>query len=223
MGAVEIRTVKDHDLAGPYAGAQLPGPGVIMIARGVDDGEAWQEALQVEPQVALSRRLAAAMLGPVHAGGDQLNGRRVDYVDHPAEAVGEASPARAKARLDRLQMGQDLPKEPLGHGGVPDLVGVGKAIAARWCGAADPGKPALVVAKCIADVVEADGVGQLGVEHGHDVAPGAEGTGLKVDPVVAGQFSDKMARDEIAKLREDAELTPGWGCPSNGCFFHTAR
>lgn len=53
------------------------------------------------------------------------------------------------------------------------------------------------------------------------MAPSAEGPCLGVYAVLPGQFSDKMPRDEIAKLSQNAQLTSGWSCPPMVCFFHT--
>ena len=44
-----------------------------------------------------------------------------------------------------------------------------------------------MMAQGSADVVAPDGVRELGVEHGHDMALGAESAGLGVDPAIAGQ------------------------------------
>lgn len=53
----------------------------------VDEHEHGQEALEVEPHVAFGGGLAAAVFGPIHAGGHQLDRGGVDDVDGGAEAV----------------------------------------------------------------------------------------------------------------------------------------
>ena len=208
---------------GADAGAHLPGTGVVVVASGVDDGEAGQQALQIEPEMALGGRLAAAVLGPVHARGDQLDGRGIDNVDGALESVGQALAAGpgAEAWLNALKVIEHAPEQLLGHGCVADLVGVGKPVPARRSRCADPRQPPAVVAQAVADVIESDGVGQLAVEHGDHMAPGAEGPGLGVHAMFPRQFPDQMARDEVAKLGQNAEFAPGWSCPPMVCFFHT--
>ncbi len=60
-----------------------------MFAGGVHEGEARQEGLQIEPDMALGGGFAAAMFGPVQTAGDQLNGGRVHDMNHPLETEGE--------------------------------------------------------------------------------------------------------------------------------------
>jgi hypothetical protein len=59
------------------------------------------------------------------------------------------------------------------------------------------------------------------IGHGHNVTPSAERAGLRIDAMFPRQFSDKMARDEVAKLGQNTDFASGWGCPSPVCFFHT--
>ena len=218
-----VGPVEDDDLPGADAGADLAGTGRVIVAGGVDDGEARQEALEVQPEVALGGGLAPPVLGPIQTRGNELNGGGVDHMDDALEATGqafEASPG-TELRLDRLQMGKHRPEELLGHRRVAMLVSVRESVAAGRGGAPDTRQPADMVAQGVAHVVEADRVGQLGVEHGDHVATSREGPGLGLHPAGLRQFSDEMAGDEIAKLGQDTELASGWGCPSPVCFFHT--
>src|SRR5437016_3960651 len=105
---------------------------------------------------------------------------------------------------------QDAPEQLLRHGGIANFVGVGKAVAAGRSRSPDPGQPAGMVPERVADVVQSDRVGQLAVQHGYDVAPRTEGPGPVFDAMLAGQFLDHMAGDEIAKLGQNAEFAPGW-------------
>ena len=223
VGEVDVGPVEDDDLPGADAGADLAGTGRVIVAGGVDDGEARQEALEVQPEVALGGGLAPPVLGPIQTRGNELNGGGVDHMDDALEATGqafEASPG-TELRLDRLQMGKHRPEELLGHRRVAMFVSVRESVAAGRGGAPDARQPADMVAQGVAHVVEADRVGQLGVEHGDHVAPSREGPGLGLHPAGLRQFSDEMAGDEIAKLGQDTELASGWGCPSPVCFFHT--
>jgi len=173
--------------------------------------------------VALGGSLAPTMLRPVQTRGDELNGGGVDHVDDALEAAGqtlEAAPG-AELRLERLQMGQHRPEEPLGHRRVAVFVRVREAVAAGRGGAANPGQPAGMVMRGVADVVQADCVGQLRVEHGHHMAPRAERARLGLDAGFPRQFSDQMAGYEIAKLSQDTELASGWSWSFPGFIFHT--
>lgn len=67
MEEVHVGLVEDHDLALRDDGADLAGALVVVMARGVHDGEGGQEAVEIEPQVHLGRRLAPPVLRPVHA------------------------------------------------------------------------------------------------------------------------------------------------------------
>ena len=222
MGEVEVRAVKQNDLPGADAGAHLPGAGVVVVPRGVDDRKARQQAVQIEAQVALGGRLSPAVLGPAHAGGDQLNGGGIHDVDRLPKPVGQARAlAGAEAWLHAAQVRQDSPEELLRHAGIADLIGMREAVFAGWGCAPNAREPADMMTQAVADVVQADGVGQLAVKQGDHVAPGAEGPGLGFHAVFPGQLLHRMPRDEIAKLSEHAQLGLGWSCPPKVCFFHT--
>jgi hypothetical protein len=116
------------------------------------------------------------MLRPVHARGHKLDGRRVDDVNGLAKAVGNsfaAAPA-SKAGTDALQMRQHLPEKLLGQLRLALLAGVREAVAAGMRGSANRGERATVQAQPIADVIEPDAVGELGIEQRNDMTPGRE-------------------------------------------------
>ncbi len=58
-----------------------------------------------------------------------------------------------------------------------------------------------MVGKAIADVVQAQRVGQMGIDHGNDMACGAERTGL--DPVLPGKVFDDSVRYPACNLGEN--------------------
>jgi len=62
----------------------------------------------------------------------------------------------------------------------------------------------------ITNVVETDGMGELGVEQTHDMAPRGEAAGLFVHLVLSGQTPHKMGWNELAELRENADSRFGW-------------
>jgi len=174
----------------------------------VDEDEQWQEALEVEPHVAFGGGLAAAVLGPVHAGGHQLDRCGVDDVDGFAKAVERPLGAlgTGKARGEVFEGLEHGPEELLGELGAAVFSGMGEAVSARRGGPADRRKRAAVNPQGVAHIVESDGVGELGIEHGHNMAPGREAAAELVDTGLPGQLGDKALRNEIAKLAQAAEF-----------------
>lgn len=64
-------------------------------------------------------------------------------------------------------------------------------------------------AQAVTDVVEADGVGELGVEQRDDMAPVTEGPSETFQQV-AGQLGDQVGRNQMAKLPQHGQLGTGW-------------
>ena len=56
--------------------------------------------------------------------------------------------------------------------------------------------------EAVADFVETDGMGELGVEQCHNVIPRTEGARLLVDTVFPRGFRDEVLRNELAKLTQ---------------------
>jgi hypothetical protein len=67
-----------------------------------------------------------------------------------------------------------------------------------------------VIAQGIADIVEADGMTELGEEQTHDVTPRSERARLFVDAVLAGKSGDQVGRNELAELSQDRQLRFDW-------------
>jgi len=63
--------------------------------------------------------------------------------------------------------------------------------------------------QAIADVVQSDGVRELGVEQGDHMTPRGEGARVFVQAVLAGQFRDHVAGNVCANLIQCAKLRPG--------------
>jgi hypothetical protein len=63
-----------------------------------------------------------------------------------------------------------------------------------------------VQSETIANVVETDGVSELGVEKTNNVTPWGEASRLLVDFVLGGETTDEMSWNELAELRENADL-----------------
>ena len=182
-----------------------------MFAGRVPDGAPGPEGLQVQPPVALGGRRAPAMLGPVQAAGDPLNGGGVHQMDPPLEPEGQAGPpAAAEARLERLQMFQLRPEQVLGQWGVPFPVGVREGVLVRRGRAPDRRQRTGVPLPRVADLVEPQRGGQLGVEQTHRVSPRAEGAGVLLHAALPGQMRHQVRGNEIAELAPQGELAARW-------------
>ena len=70
--------------------------------------------------------------------------------------------------------------------------------------------------KPVTDIVESDGVGELGEEHRRKMAHHAEGAGFGFHAGLQGVAIDHSARNEIEHLLEDDPIAAG-GCS----FVHT--
>jgi hypothetical protein len=219
MVEVHRRLVKDDDFTRVDTGAKLASPLGFMLGGGVHDGAAGEEGLQVEAEMALGGGLAPTMFGPVQGTGHQLNGGGIHDLDEALETESEFRAAvAAEGGLQGLQMIQHGPEELFGHFRVAGAMGVGQRVFRRGRGGAQRRQRAGVKAQRVADVVEPQTVGQLGVKQTDDMAPGSELAPLFFHAGVARQFGHQMRRNEVANLAQQGELAGGWlGC---GFLFH---
>lgn len=169
----------------------------------LDHREGGQERVQIEPQMALRRGLAPSVLRPAHAVGNQRDGAGIDRVDRAPEAPGQSVVAQPEPGAGGLEVAEHLPEELFHHVTLPDPVGVGEGVAGGGHRPPDRGELPGVVAQPVTHVIEADGMGELGVEQGHDLAPRAEGPGFFIDAVFAREFGHEMPGNELAYLAED--------------------
>ena len=103
---VDVGLVEDGYLARLQPSTQRQCPRVVVMGGFLDNRKRREESLQVQPQVHFGSGLAATVLGPVHAVGDQCNRRGVDGMDRPLEAAGQATVAtrRPELRIERLEV-----------------------------------------------------------------------------------------------------------------------
>jgi hypothetical protein len=87
---------------------------------------------------------------------------------------------------------------------------MGESVARRSGCTAQAAEPTGVVAKGIADIVKAGGVGELGEKQADDMAPSGEGARLFVYAVLLGEAGGKVGRDQLAKLSEDGQVGFSW-------------
>ena len=211
MGEVHIRLVENDDFTRMDIGTKLTGPLGFMLGGGVHDGAPWQEGLQVEAQMALGGGLAPTMFGPVQGTGHQLDGGGIHDMDEAFEAESEfRATVAAKGRLQGLQMIQHGPEELFGHFRVTGAIGVGQGVLGRWRGTPHRRQRAGVKPQSVANVVEAEAVGQLGVKQTDDMAPGREITPLFFHAGLPRQLGHQMRRNEVANLAQQGELAGGW-------------
>ena len=117
---------------------------------------------------------------------------------------------------------EDRPEDLLGEGGIAKLVGVGEVVLGGRGRSAEGGEGTGVEAKGIAEIVEADGVNQLGIDEGDDMTPGGKGPRLFIDPGVLGQGGNEEGWNEIEELAENRQIRGRWRW-SRFWFFHPCR
>jgi subtilisin-like proprotein convertase family protein len=155
--------------------------------------------------------LAAAMFGPVQTAGDQLDGGGIHQVDHAFETEGEPQPALpAKTGVEFFQMAEDGVEEVLGHLGRAFAVGGGERVLAGRDRATHRRERSRMQTQGIADIVEADGMGELGIEQTHHMTPRRECPGAFDDPGIPRQFGHQMRRNKIAELMQEREAAARW-------------
>ena len=76
-------------------------------------------------------------------------------------------------------------------------------------------------AQAVTDIIEADGVNELGIEQRDDVTPVTERAGKFFRAQLAGQLGDEMGRNEMAKLAQHGQFGTGWR--TLGFLFHPDR
>ena len=133
-----------------------------MLGGGVHDGATGQEGLEVEADVTFGGGLAPAVSGPVQRAGHQLDGGGIHDLDEALEAESELGTAvAAEGRLQGLQMIQHGPEELLGHFRIAGAVGVGEGVFGGCRGRAQRRQRTGMKPQRVADIVEAEAVGEL--------------------------------------------------------------
>lgn len=175
---VDVCAVEHDDLAGPQPRAQLPGGLRIRVAGALDDGDAGHEGAHVQDGVHLGSRLLRPVPRPADAVRRQLDGRGIDRPYGPVpEPVRQAGVVPAAAHELGMVPGKCLaclPEELLRHGGRPGLAGVGQAVAAWRRAVACLAQVACMVGQAVADVVQAQRMGEMRIDQRHHMTVGAE-------------------------------------------------
>jgi hypothetical protein len=124
----------------------------------------------------------------------------------------------AESGLQSLQMFQHRPEELFGHFRIAPAVGVRKRVFGRRRGPAQRRQRPGVQTQGVADVIESETVGKLGVKQTDDVTPRTESAGLIVHAGLACQSRHQMRRNEVAKLAQERELAGG--CLVSSLIIH---
>ncbi len=132
-------------------------------------------------------------------------------MDQTLETEGELRTATgAAARMKLWQMIEYVPEQLLGQERVALAVGVRERVLAGRRGGANCRQGTGVQAQRITDVVEAEGMSELGVEQTHDMTPRTKRPCVGVHPGVAGQLRHEMVGNEIAELAQESETAARW-------------
>src|ERR1700678_1590639 len=206
---VDVRFVENHDFSLEEAGAQLPGPRVVVLTGRVHDRKARQEALEVQPQMALRSRLAPAVFRPAHARGHQLDRRRVHRVDRTAEPPGyPAFPAASNKRgTRRLQVPEHGAEQLLGHRAVPHLVRMAERVLGWRPCSPNAEERTGAQPQGVADVVQAQRMADLRVQHRDHVAPRTVRSALFINARFPRRLRHEVRRNQLAYLAQTRKLT----------------
>ena len=211
VSEVDVGLVEDGYLARLQPCAQGQCPGVVVMGGFLDNGKRREKSLQVQPQMHLRGRLAAPVLGPVHAVGDQCNRGGVDGMDRPLKAAWQAAVAtrRSELRIEALEVTEDRPKQFLHHVTVAVLVRIREGVAAWRHRPTNRSKFSSMVTKAVANVVHPNRMSELSEQKTHHVAPRSKGSGLLFHTVLLRKFCSQMRGDEFTKLMQCAAVVLG--------------
>src|ERR1035437_7644379 len=107
-------------------------------------------------------------------------------------------------------MSEDGIEEVLGHLGRAFPIGGGEGVLAGRGRAAHGRERSRVQPQGVADIVEANGVGQLSVEQAHHMTPWRERPEAFDDPSLPRQFGHQMRWNKIAELMQEREAAARW-------------
>ena len=132
-------------------------------------------------------------------------------MDGALETEGEPrATVAAESGLQSLQMFQHRPEQLLGHFRIAPAVGVRKCVFGRRRGPAQCRQRPGAQTQGVADVIESEAVGELGIKQTDDVTSRTEGAGLIFHAGLACQSRHQMRRNEVAKPAQQREPAGRW-------------
>src|SRR5438552_6780010 len=95
---------------------------------------------------------------------------------------------------------------------------MGESVAARSHRAANRGERPAENLQPVAQVIQRDHMSQLGIEHGHNMAPAGKGARLLSYSGLPGKTTHQESRNQVANLAQDIKPVGAlvWSC----LFFH---
>lgn len=202
-----IAAIKHHDLPSLEPRAHLPHALHIVLPRRLDDGEGRQQAAQGQPQVALDRRLAGVVVGPVDARSHQLHDRRINQVDIAPKTVHRSSAAAgAKTGKGTPQVAQHLPEQRFGHPTIAPPIGVTQRIARGRRRSPQRAQRRRPQPQPITHIVQTQRVTQLRVQQRHHMAERTKRARLFIHPVLARQLRHQIRRNQFDQLAQHRTL-----------------
>ena len=115
----------------------------------------------------------------------------------------------SKASVTVLEMSQRAPEHKGSKRGVADFVGVGEVVA-RGRGESEGGNGARFEPQPVADVIEAQGMGQLHEEHCAQMTEHGVGACFGIDARFLGCLVDDATRNELEDLPKNIDVVACW-------------
>ena len=113
------------------------------------------------------------------------------------------------------------PEDPLGQSRIALAIGMGEIVPTRRSRAPYRGQRARVQSEGVADIIEAEAVGDLAIAQRHQLTARAVSFGLLFDPGLPGHFRSQMPRSEVEDLGENGQLRRRWKVAAFG--YHPCR
>jgi len=114
-----------------------------------------------------------------------------------------------KAAVMVLEVGQRAPEDQFGELRVAHLVGVGEVVA-RGRREAEGGDGPRFEPQPVADIIEAQRMGELDEKHRAEVAEHGVGPGFDIDASLPGCPVDDVTRNELEHLPKNIDVVTCW-------------
>ena len=194
-GEVNVSTI--HDIDAPRLGADLIEDVDVMHAPFGDADKHWDRAAQIDHRVHLDGGFGGTKIGPRKQRQAQIDGRRIQGVNHLVDLQVAVIPAVEPTRLANEHLGQGRENPP-----VPKLVGIGQIGPRHRPPNAHCVKVTRAPQACL-DVAQPFPKSHLREGHGQELIPPGEtpaGPGHRIDLQASIQL---FAVNQVHDLGED--------------------